>query len=104
MAKKKHTVVARTYNKSGQLLSVAKNSYTKSHTVQADYSKRSGGHESAIYLHAEIAALLKAREPVYKIEILRLQADGSPGIAKPCPACALAIEEFGVKVIVFTQP
>lgn len=102
MAKKrKHTVVAITYNKHGKLLSVAKNSYTKTHTLQAEYSKRVG-KESAIYLHAEIYALLKAREPVYKMEILRINADGTPAVAKPCPACALALEEFGVKIIVHT--
>ena len=101
--RKKHTVVARAYDRQGRFLCVARNSYTKTHTVQADYAKRTG-RESAIYLHAEIACLLKARQPVYRLEILRLQADGKPALAKPCAACSLAIEEFGVKEIVFTDP
>lgn len=96
-------MLAKTYDKQGKLLSVAKNSYTKTHTLQAEYGRRTG-RESAIYLHAEIAALLKARGKVHKIEILRLTADGKPAIAKPCPACSLAIAEFGVSEIVFTQP
>lgn len=84
-------------------MSVARNSYTKTHTLQARCAKATG-RESAIYLHAEIAALLKARQPVYKIEILRLQADGKPALAKPCPACSMAIEEFGVQEVIFTKP
>jgi deoxycytidylate deaminase len=101
--RKKHSVLARCYDRSGKLLSVAKNSYTKSHTIQAEYSRRVG-RESAIYLHAEVAALLKARGDVYRMEIVRLQADGSSGIAKPCAGCQLAIEEFGVKEIIYTEP
>lgn len=60
------------------------------------------GKEGSIYLHAEIAALVKAREPVYKMEILRFNAAGKPVLAKPCEGCALAMKEFGVKVIVHT--
>ena len=102
MAKRKqHTVVAKAYSKTGKLLAVARNSYTKTHVLQAEYAKKVG-KDSAIYLHAEIAALLKAREPVYKMEILRLHADGKPAIAKPCAACALAMKDFGVKEIVHT--
>lgn len=101
--KKKHTVVARCFDKKGNFLSIARNSYTKTSTVQAKYAKLAG-REGAIFLHAEVAALLKARQPVYRIEILRLQADGKPALAKPCGICALAIEAFGVTEIVFTEP
>lgn len=102
MAKRKrYVVIARAYNAKGKILAVARNSYTKTHTLQAHYAKKVG-RESAIFLHAEIAALLKAREPVSKMEILRMTVDGKPALAKPCDACSLALQEFGVKEIIHT--
>ncbi len=101
MAKRRHKVIARTYNKRGHLLAVATNSFTKTHPLQAKYAERTGRNE-AIYLHAEIRALLKSREQVYKMEILRMNANGMPVLAKPCAACALALAEFKVKEIIHT--
>lgn len=69
--------------------------------MQASYSRRTG-KISAVFLHAEIAALVKAREPVYKMEILRFNANGEPVLAKPCEGCALALKEFGVQEIIHT--
>lgn len=102
MAHSKHSVIAKTYDRKGNLLSVAKNSYVRTHVIQAKYSQMVGHSEEAIYLHAEIAALLKARKPVYRIEIFRLNADGSPALARPCAACRAAIKDFGVQVISYT--
>ena len=86
------------YNKRGRLLSVGKNSYVRTHPLQAKFAKQSG-KKDAIYVHAELAALLKAREPVHKLVVLRYDKDGRPALAKPCASCQLAIKHYGVKYV-----
>lgn len=98
---KRHEITALAYNKRGKLLAIGRNSYTRTHPLQGHYGKKSG-KPNAVYLHAELHALLKAREPVYKLIVLRYNKDGSPALAKPCPACQLAIKDFSVKVVVHT--
>jgi deoxycytidylate deaminase len=98
---KKYAITALAYDKRGRLLSVGKNNYHKTHVQQAKYSKRVG-NPLAIYLHAELDALLKAKQPVYKLIVTRFDSKGNPRMAKPCPACQLAIKEFGVKEIEYT--
>jgi len=93
--------MALAYDKRGKLLAVGHNSYTRTHRLQAHYAKKSG-RPAAIYLHAELAALLKARSQVYKMVVLRYNADGKPALAKPCPACQLALKDYGVKYIEHT--
>ena len=101
--RKRPLVVAHTYDKKGRLLSRAANSYTQSHPVQAKYAARAG-KPHAIYLHAEIAALLRAGQtPVFKLTVERYYADGRPALAKPCPICELAIKDWGVKHVEYTQ-
>ena len=98
---KRQHITALAYDKRGKLLAVGRNSYTKTHTLQAHYGIKAG-KPGAIFLHAEIAALLKARESVYKLVILRFGATGEPLLAKPCAACQLAIKDFKVKHVVHT--
>lgn len=99
--RKKYSITALAYDKKGRLLSVGRNSYVKTHRLQAMYSKKVG-RPNAIFLHAEIDALVKARGEVYKLVILRYQSDQKPACAKPCPACRLAIEDYGVKIVEHT--
>lgn len=95
-------IIAKAYDKRGRLLSVGKNSYTRTHTMQAHYGKKVG-KPKAIYIHAEIDALLKAgRRQVHRMVVTREGADGTPLIAKPCPACALALKDYGVKIVEHT--
>lgn len=95
---KRQSITALAYDSKGRLLSVGRNSYTKTHPIQALYARRTG-RPNAIYLHAEIAALIKAKAPVYKLVVLRYGANGVPLLAAPCKACALALQEYGVKEI-----
>ncbi len=98
----KHVVTATCYDKRGRAISQATNSYRKSHPIQAHFAKLSGNPE-AVYLHAEIAALLRCNDrPPHSIKIERYKKDGSPGLAKPCPACELAIKQWGVKFVSYT--
>lgn len=95
---KRYEITALAYDKRGRLLSVGKNSYVKSHPVQRKYGVRAG-RPKAIYMHAEIAALLKARGPVHKLVVLRYDTNGKPAPAAPCIMCQLAIKDFGVKEV-----
>lgn len=65
------------------------------------YAARVGQHKK-IYLHAEIAALVKCRGIPYKIVIERFGSNGEPRNASPCPICSLAIKEAGIKIIEHT--
>lgn len=98
----KHHITARCYDKRGNLLSVGKNSYTKTHPLQKYFAIKVN-HDKKQFLHAEIAAILKARgKSIYCITIERYSTDGSPLLAAPCPICMEAIRAFGIKEIRFT--
>ena len=92
-------IMAFAYDKRGKLLSVGKNSYVKTHPLQARYSKKVG-LPNKVYLHAELDCLLKAKgQPIHKVVVLRIGKNGQPANAKPCPSCSLALQDFGVKRI-----
>ena len=95
------TVKATVYDKKGNILSVGYNSYIKTHPYQAALAKKHGKEEQ-IYLHAEIAALVKVRGEPYEIYVERYYRNGEAALAKPCPICQRAIEEAGVKVVKHT--
>lgn len=91
-------VTAEAYDKRGRLLAVGRNSYTRTHPIQARYASRVG-KPAAIFLHAEIDALIKAGGPVHRIVVTRLGEGGKPMLSKPCEVCQLALKEYGVKVV-----
>lgn len=98
---RKYDITALAYDRKGRLLSVGRNSYVKTHPLQAKFAKEAG-KKDAIYLHAELSALLKSRAKVYKLIVLRYDKHGNPAIAKPCASCQLAIKHFGVKYVEHT--
>lgn len=90
---------------------VGYNSY-KSHPLQA----RFGENEHKIYIHAEIAAIVKAcreydgyyhiadfKDMDAKLYVARVLHDGTPALAKPCPGCLAAIAEFGINHVEYTK-
>ena len=91
-------VTAFAYDKRGRLLSIGRNSYVKSHPLQARFAHASG-QPHRIYLHAEIDALIRARRRVHRLEIFRINKQGVAGCSKPCRVCARAIKFFGVKEV-----
>lgn len=72
----------------------------KTHPLQARFCK----HEKAIYLHAEISAIVNAREDVRGADlyIMRVRPDGERGLAKPCRGCARAIKHYGVRNVYYS--
>jgi len=79
----------------------ATNLETKSHPLQAKFAKRVG-LDPKIYLHAEIAALVKCREEADTIIVARVNPQGKLRMARPCPICELALKEAGITHIHYT--
>lgn len=97
-------VTAILYDKKGRVLSVGKNSYIKTHPLQALYAAKVGTPKK-VYLHAEIDALRRCKElsKAYKIVVIRTLANGNTGNAKPCPICEAAIASIpNIKIVEHT--
>lgn len=84
----------------GRITGIGLNSYVKTHPEQARLASRVG-HPTKQYLHAEVAALLKATK-VDTLHIFRLGKKGDWLNAAPCPICTLAIQERGIHKITHT--
>jgi tRNA(Arg) A34 adenosine deaminase TadA len=87
-------------NKS-KVVVTATNLERKSHPIQAKFAERVGLHEK-IFLHAEIAALVKCKEECDTIVVARVNPQGKIRMAKPCPICDLALKEAGIQNIYYT--
>lgn len=102
MASKRQFILAKCYDKRGMLLSVAFNSYTKTHPIQKYFAAKVGKDECQ-YLHAEISAILRAKgKNIYRITVERYDSGGNPANAKPCPICQEAIKAFSIPVVEHT--
>lgn len=100
----KQDVTAIIYDRKGKVLSIGKNSYFKSHTLQARHAKKVGRPE-AIYLHAEVHAITRCKDlsKAHSIAVLRYGKEGQPLIAKPCEVCQSALEAAGILKVSWTE-
>lgn len=100
---RKQTLTAIIYDKKGRVISIGKNSYTKTHTYQAKMAAKVGKPD-AIFLHAEIHAILRCKnlEDAHRIFISRYDAQGIPKLAKPCSICEEAIIQSGIRHVEYT--
>ena len=96
-----YKMVAILTDRKGKILSIGTNSYSKTHTEQARYAKLAG-QDARVYLHAEIDAITKCRGKAHTIYVVRVNNAGQTRPAKPCPICAGAIKEIGIKNILYT--
>lgn len=96
-------ITALVYDKKGKLISMGKNSYVKTHPLQARAAKEVG-EDYKIYLHAEVDALrrLKDWSRAHKMVITRTKRDGTHGNAHPCKVCQRVIKLAGINVIEHT--
>jgi tRNA(Arg) A34 adenosine deaminase TadA len=96
-------ITAIIYDKRGKVLSIGKNSYVKTHPLQAKYANKVGLPEKQ-FLHAEISAIVRCRDlaKAHKIEVFRVGRNGDLLLAKPCPVCESAIRASGIKHIEHT--
>lgn len=99
-SKPRRDVTAIIYDKRGKILSIGKNSYIKTHPLQAHHAKRVG-LEKQIFLHAEIDAIVKCKNlsKAYRILVIRRSTSGEPLNAKPCKICADAISKTPIQII-----
>lgn len=97
---RQHSLTAYIYDKKGRILSIGKNSYIKTHPLQAKHAEAVGQPYKQT-LHAEIHAIARCKdiEKAHRILVLRFNKDGSPALAKPCPICLSAIAMTPIKVI-----
>ena len=103
MAHTKHELTAIIYDKRGRVLSIGKNSYIKTHPLQAKHADKVGLPEKQ-YLHAEIHAITRCRDlsKAHKILITRFGTKGQPLLAKPCLVCQSAIRAAGIEIVEHT--
>jgi deoxycytidylate deaminase len=95
-------LTATIYDKKGRVLSIGVNSFIKTHPRQYR-AAAAAGQPLKVYLHAEIAALVRIRHGVpYRISIERYGKGGEPRLAKPCPICEIAIQQAGISRIEYT--
>lgn len=99
----KHSITAMIFDKKGRVLSLGKNSYTKTHTMQARHANRVGMPQK-VFIHAEIDSIIRCKDltKAYKIVVMRYTKDGKPANAKPCPVCMSAIKASNIKFIEWT--
>lgn len=93
----------------GKVVSIGVNQH-KTHPFAAKYCR----HPEAIFLHAEVDAINKAKKKLTEQElkkatlvIVRVKQDVNKktefGIAKPCNGCEKCIEAHGIKNVIYTD-
>ena len=97
------SLTAIAYDKRGRILSIGRNSYVKTHPLQAK-AAASVGDDSKIYLHAEVAALVKVKDwsKIYRLVVTRFNSKGEPVCAKPCRVCQFVLDQAGVDKVEHT--
>lgn len=100
--KQRYKIVAICRDKRGRILSKAYNNYNKSHPLQKHFAELVNKPNN-IYLHAEIAAIIKAgTNIIHSIEIKGETKCGKVINCKPCPICRKAIDTYGIKFITYS--
>ncbi|SRR6056297_2581722 len=84
----------------GHIISVGTNT-KKTHPMQEEYARRAKRPQK-VSLHAELAALIKARTDVETLVVCRINKQGELRNSKPCPICMLALEEAKVGEVWFS--
>jgi deoxycytidylate deaminase len=84
-------------DKKGNILSIGRNKFGKTHPMMYAAQKRIGVKEvNKAFIHAEIDAIVRLPDlkKAYSIEVYRPLKSGGYGISKPCEICSRAIKEF----------
>jgi deoxycytidylate deaminase len=99
----KQRIYAIIVDKKNRILASGKNSYSKSHPLQAYYCELATKENHKIFVHAELQALVHLKGQVAdKIFVARVSKNGTPLPSSPCPICRLAIRDAGIHEIVTT--
>lgn len=86
-----------------KVIVTATNLEKKTHPLQATLAERVGLKEK-IYLHAEINALIKAKESADTIVVARIggHSHNELRMSKPCPICQMALEMNSVRRVIYS--
>jgi|SRR5208282_2527011 len=98
---KRFHVTAICLDKRYNVLSTDWNSYIKTHPMQARLAILCGNSRK-IYLHAEIASLVRCRKIPHTMVICRVDANNENANARPCAICMMALEKSGIKEVWYT--
>jgi tRNA(Arg) A34 adenosine deaminase TadA len=103
MSPSRKKVGAVLYNSKRRVITTAVNNDYKSHPRQAWWAQRVGLGEK-IYLHAEMACLIKAREAADTIVVVRLGGHDGKSLrqSRPCPVCEPALRYAGIKHVYYS--
>ncbi|MFA5152968.1 MAG: hypothetical protein WC554_10435 [Clostridia bacterium] len=99
---KKFNIIAATLDSHNNIVAIGKNSYIKTHPIQFKYAKKLKNPDS-IYLHAEIAALIKSKKSIQSIIVMRMGINGFILLSKPCTICTLALIELKIKIVYYSN-
>ncbi len=91
-------------SKKNRVISNGCNTLKKTHPLQALYAKLTNNPE-AIYLHAEMSAIVRAKEVDLEgatIHIFRRGLGGELRNSRPCDSCMRALIKRGIKKIHYT--
>jgi tRNA(Arg) A34 adenosine deaminase TadA len=96
----KSNITAICFDKKGRVLSVGKNSFTKTHPLQKKYADLCGLGDK-IYMHAEVHAVVQVKEPenIDSILVTRFNKSGKPVRVDVCVICQSLLKVIGVKNI-----
>jgi deoxycytidylate deaminase len=89
---------------SNDILAVGVNT-AKTHPLQHKYNAFRGREITSPCMHAEINALTKlphnydGKNAV--IYVSRVMANGTTGMARPCPGCMRALRDYGIKKVFY---
>lgn len=100
----KQSLTAIVKDKKGRILAIGRNSYVKTHPLMLKAARATGNNEKRLYLHAEVAALLKVPDwqKAHSMEVIRFTKDGKPALAKPCDCCQYILKQTGIKKVIHT--
>lgn len=84
-----------------RLVVSASNMEGKTHPFQSRLADMAG-EPYRRSLHAEIRALLRAKEVCDTLVVVRLDKSGKFRLSKPCSVCQLAIAEYGLKNVYYS--
>ena len=103
MSPSRKKVGAVLYNSKRRVITTAVNNDYKSHPRQAWWAQRVGLSEK-IYLHAEMACLIKAREDADTIVVVRLGGYDGKSLrqSRPCKICEPALRYAGIKHVYYS--
>jgi cytidine deaminase len=97
--KQMHNITAILFDKRGRPLSIGRNSYTKTHPLQAQAAE-AAGEPYKVFLHAEIDAIVRCRDmnKAVKMVVMRYNKHGVPMNAAPCNICRRFLQQYSLQI------